>query len=551
MRFTGALRATIAILVVLAAVLLAIALLQRGSTARRSGDPVSMLEDESVLSHPTRVLQTLRGLGVDRVRLSLTWSALAPDAMSPTPPRGFRGGDPAAYPPLAWRRYDAVVKDADAEGIQLEWILTGSAPRWAQAPNSPPAERSFGAWEPSPAAYGQFVHAVTTRYDGSYIPPGSSSPLPRVHFWEIWNEPNWGPSLQPQMALHPLRIVSAPEYRRLTDAAWSALRQTGHGQDTIVIGNLSPRGVAAPPDTELAAAVDVSGPVAFTRTLYCVDSRDRPLGGNAALRAGCPTTAAESKRFALAHPALFDATAFGVHPYPIGLPPTEADRSGGDTVQFSQIPRFATLLDRLHRLYASHRRPPIYNTEFGYITNPPNPGTEYVSPSTAARYLNWTEYLTWQNPRIATTMQFLLYDPDPKPGAFGPGGFASALIAFDGKPKATFYAYRMPIFLPATRAHQGDALEVWGCARPARYAYLDTRRVQYVKIQYRARTQSRFRAVRTVWLNAGGSCYFDVRVNFPASGSVRIAWAYPRGVLHPVTPEDTTIYSRSVAIVIQ
>ncbi len=553
MRFTRALRGTIALLVLLTGISLAGLVSQRGSSARH-GDPISMLEDDAVLANPLRVLQTLRSLGVDRVRQTMAWRALSPDASSAAPPPRFRADDPAAYPPTAWLPYDALVEDAHAEGIEVDLILTGAAPAWASASNATPAERSSGTWVPSPRAYGQFVHAVATRYDGSYTPPGKASALPRVHFWEIWNEPNWGPSLQPQMALDPLRIVSAAEYRGLADAAWGALSRTGHGHDTIVIGNLSPRGVAVPPNTRLAAAVDVSGPQAFTRTLYCVDSAGRPLRGGTAVQAGCPTMAAGSNSFSVAHPALFDASGFGVHPYPIGLPPTEADQSaGGDTVEFSQIPRFAGLLDRLLGVYGSHRRLPIYNNEFGYITNPPNPGTEYVSPRTAAEYLNWAEYLTWRNPRIATTMQFLLYDPSPGPSAYGQGGFSSGLISSGGKPKATLYAYRMPIFMPVTSGPAGEALEVWGCARPAPYAYLDTHQAQYVQLQFRSRSQSGFRTIRTVRLNAAQSCYFDVHATFRASGSVRLAWSYPPGdrrLSDPATPGQATVYSREVAITI-
>ena len=102
--------------------------------------------------------------------------------------------------------------------------------------------------------------------------------------------------------------------------------------------------------------------------------------------------------------------------------------------------------------YGSHRRLSIYDTEYGYVTHPPNAGTGYLSPSTAAGYLNWTEYLTWRDPRIASTMQYLLYDPNPNPptpDVFGHGGFATGLIFYDRKLKPTFYAYRMPIFLPA------------------------------------------------------------------------------------------------------
>jgi hypothetical protein len=466
----------------------------------------------------------------------------------------FHGSDPAEYPQANWAPYDALVKDAADDGVEFDFLLSGPAPLWAAGPGRPPPRGSAGAWEPSAPAFGQFVHAFAKRYSGSYVPPGASSPLPRVRLWEIWNEPNWGPSLEPQLALHPLRVVSATAYRRLADAAWRAFQQTGHARDTVVIGNLSPRGVAVPPDNTLAAAVAVSGPLSFTRTLYCVDSDEHPLRGGVAARAGCPTTADGTKRFALEHPELFDASGFGVHPYPIGEPPTQAALRGADAVQFADIPRFAAMLDRLLRVYGSHRRMPIYNNEFGYITNPPNPGTEYVSPRVAGRYINWAEYLTWRNPRIASTMQFLLYDPNPKPDTFGPGGFASGLIFYGGKPKADFYAYRMPVFLPVTQAHSGDALEVWGCARPAHYAYLDTHRAQHVQIQFRAASSRDFRTVRTVRLSAASSCYFDIHQVFPGTGLVRLAWSYPQGdhrLLDPAAPSQRAIYSRPVKITLQ
>lgn len=553
MRSTGALRAAIALLIVLGGAAVAVALLQSGggSAPVRGGDPLSLIQDSAALTRPAVTLRTLRSLGVEAVRLDVGWSTIAPDADSPRRPPGFTAEDPADYPASTWAPYDTLVKDALADGIQIDFLLTGPAPLWATGPNRQPVQGAAGAWDPSPGEYGQFVHAFATRYSGSYVPKGASSPLPRVRSWEIWNEPNWGPSLQPQLALDPLRVVSASAYRRLADAAWSALQRSGHGDDRIVIGNLSPRGVAVPPDSKLAAAVAVSGPLAFTRTLYCVDSNDHPLAGAAALRVGCPDTAEGSRRFAVAHPALFEASGIGVHPYPIGEPPTQAAQAGHDAVQFADIPRFAALVDRLAQVYGIRRRIPIYNNEFGYVTNPPNPGTEYVSPATAGRYINWAEYLTWRDPRIASMTQFLLYDPNPAPDTFGPGGFASGLIFYGGRPKADFYAYRLPIFLPVTSGHPGDSLEVWGCARAAHNAYLDTHRPQSVRIQFRAASGGAFRTVRTVRLAAARSCYFDLHQVFATSGTVRLAWSYPRGdrrLVDPVTPSDATIYSRSVKI---
>jgi hypothetical protein len=541
--------------VLAAAAAVAVAGCSSGSVPRKPlGGPLAMFqEDAHVLAHPRSTLQTLRSLGVRVLRVNVPWASIAPDSKSPSPPSGFNASYPAAYPPASWSRFDRAVRQASADGIAVDFLLGGAAPLWANGPGAPPSERYLGAWDPSSVAYGQFVQAVATRYSGTYTPPGASSALPRVHFWEIWSEPNWGPSLQPQLALHPVRIQAAMEYRLLVDAAWSALQRSGHGGDTVVIGSLSPRGITVPPNSALAAAVEVSGPLAFTRTLYCVDSSSHPLRGRAAALVGCPTSDSGTAGFRRAHPGLFDASGYGIHPYPISLPPNEADSTNPDTVEFSQIPQLTNLLDRLQRVYGSHRQLPVYNTEYGYITNPPNPGTEYPSPATAARYLNWAEYLTWRNPRIATTMQFTLFDGGTRKNAVHNVGFTTGLLFTDGKPKATFYAYRMPLFMPTTRAGPDQPLEVWGCVRPAHYASLDTHQPQYVDIQFRTGSSGPFRTLKTVLITDARG-YFDVHVKFPASGTVRLRWSYPSDdpkLRDPVTPGQTTIYSRQVYVTVR
>jgi hypothetical protein len=557
MRCSTAFRAALgglAAAAVIAAIVVPLTVTSGGSSQPRHGDPLAMLQEYvNLLARPEPTLQTLRSIGVDVVRAQVVWGMVAPDPSSRTPPAGFNASDPAQYPAANWAPYDAVVKDAWADGVKLNFVLTGGAPQWALGQDAPPSRRSSGAWKPSAAAYGQFVQAVATRYSGRYTPPGASSPLPPVRFWELWNEPNWGVSLEPQMALHPLRIVAAPVYRDLLDAAWNALKRTGAGRDTIITGGLSPRGITVPPDTALAAAINVSSPIGFTQTLYCVDSAYRPLRGGAASQAGCPTTDTGSQRFRQAHPALFDATGYGLHPYPVSLPPTQSDSSGAGTVEFSEIPKLTSALDRIQSVYGSDKKLSVYNTEFGYVTHPPNTSTGYVSPPVAARYINWAEYLSWRNPRLATTMQYLLYDPAPGPSAFGNGGFATGLLFFNGIPKATFAAYRMPIFLPVTKSGPGHSLEVWGAVRPAQYASLDTHRAQQVQIQFRIGSIGPFHALKTVPITDPRG-YFDVPVRFPASGTVRLTWSYPPGdqrLVDPVTPQDTTIYSRPVQITVQ
>jgi hypothetical protein len=152
-------------------------------------------------------------------------------------------------------------------------------------------------------------------------------------------------------------------------------------------------------------------------------------------------------------------------------------------------------------------------------------------------------------------MQYLLYDPNPR---LAPeyGGFASGLIFYNGTRKPAYDAYRLPLFLPITTARSSrQSLEVWGCLRPAHYARLDTGRRQRVQIQYRRGTRGPFKTRRTVTINSSRG-YFDLHMAFPASGSVRLAWTYPKGdpllSQGEVDPaEGATVYSRTVKVTVR
>jgi hypothetical protein len=171
-----------------------------------------------------------------------------------------------------------------------------------------------------------------------------------------------------------------------------------------------------------------------------------------------------------------------------------------------------------------------------------------VSPATAAYYLNWAEYLSWKQPRVASTMQYLLYDPPPEATNRGDGGFSSGLEFSNGRPKPTYAAYRLPLYLPLTSTRRGRALEVWGCVRPARYAILDTGQPQSAQIQFAAGSHGAYVPLATITVADANNCYFDLRLRFPASGSIRLAYTYPTG-----SPGvgGSTVYSRTVPITVR
>ena len=437
-------------------------------SAGASGRQVSLFEDDDAMAqNPASTMQELRHLGVKMVRVNLRWSFVAPDPMSRRRPN-FNAADPNAYPPGSWRQYDGIVQAARADGIQVMFTPTAFAPLWAQGAN--PAR--YGAkydWEyafmPSANAYKQFVEAAGKRY-------------PSVRTWELYNEPNFGEDLAPQAINHSNVLYAPVMYRGLINAAWQALHATGHGRDTIIIGSLAAHGAHAPSHSRrsfgLPGAYGETPPLEFIRDLYCLNSNYRPYRGAAARVRKCPTTAAASRRFRAQNPALFKSSGFSDHPYPLGAdgstPPTTTHYRNPNFAGFSQLPNMIRALDQAQRAYHSGKRFPLWNTEYGYITNPPNKSEHFASLATQALYDNWAEYLSWKNPRIASAMQYLLYDPNPSVGTPECGGFASGLVFFPsapttggcasyapGAPKPGLSAYRMPIYLPNGRARNRGA----------------------------------------------------------------------------------------------
>jgi hypothetical protein len=359
------------------------------------------------------------------------------------------------------------------------------------------------------------------------VPAGAPNPLPRVDFWAVWNEPNYGQWLAPQATSHSTVEVGPALYRSLVDAAWSALQASGHGGDTILIGELAPRGLTIG---------DVPGnfggmvPLRFLRALYCVDSSYRPLHGSAAAARSCPRSGGG---FRSAHPALFQASAFADHPYPQAQSPVTHTWPNSGPDQYTDLPQLPVLLralDRLQGAWGSHKHFQVYSTEYGYRTNPPESGQP--NPSTAAYWMNWGEYISWRNSRVSSYMQYLLADP------LVGTGFPSGLESGRGRHKATYDAFRMPLYLPVTSTRHGRTLEVWGCVRPAHFAIADTGAQQQVLIQLQNGSRGAFKTVKTV--SVSGKGYFDVRVAFPGSGSVRLAWSD--------SLEGHTVYSRTQTI---
>lgn len=511
------------------------------SRAVASGGQEASFQDNRLLlsdpGHLSKTLQTLKVLGVDRLVISVDWNAIAPGGRRK--PRHFDGSNPAGYPAANWARYDEIAQMAPAYGMGVNFVLMGGAPTWALGSGVPSASVAT-TWRPSAAEFGAFVHAVGERYSGHYTPKGTSGALPDVTYWSLWNEPNVGASSLSPQTVNGIE-VGPSLYRSLVDAGWKSLLATGHrpSSNTILVGQLASTGHA---DPGFRLGME---PLRFVRALYCVDTGYRPLRGRAAALRGCPSTASSSRRFRSDHPALFQATGWGHHPYHLTeAPNVPSPRAFADWVTFADLPKLERALDRAQGAYGSGKRFPLYLTEYGFDTKPPQP-VNAVSPAVQAVYLNQAEYMAWRDPRVRTLSQYLLQDVPLRGAGDVFSAFASGLIFSNGAKKPSFYAYRLPIWMPAMSGRHGQSLAVWGDVRPAKL-YSHTAAAVHtagaVQIQFQRGSRGPFKTVKTVAItNAEG--YFDVGVRFPSSGTVRLAWIYPDGT--------GTIFSRHVAIVVR
>src|SRR5262249_61672297 len=94
-------------------------------------------------------------------------------------------------------------------------------------------------------------------------------------------------------------------------------------------------------------------------------------------------------------------------------------------------------------------------------------------------------------------------------------------------------------------ARRGRPLGGGGCVRRARYAMLDTGEAQRAEIQFAPRSGGGYQTLQTVLVGDGADCYFDLRLAFPSSGVIRLAYTYPPGSF---LLAGTTVYSRTVSV---
>src|SRR4051795_8310058 len=251
------------------------------SQAQAAKFELSVMQDDNLLIYSSAqnrqyALNKMKALGVDAVRVSVLWDAVAPKH------KLRNGADPKAYKAANWDKYDDLAREATARGMGIYFDVTPPGPRWTQAKANDPANQR--AWKPNARQFGRFYQAVAKRFDGTYHDENEGNGvLPRVSWWGIGNEPNQGGWLMPQARKIGGHLVptSPGIYRDMLLAGANALIRTGHSKDTINMGETAPLGV--PPQSERRPL----RPALFLRELFCLDNRLHPYRGSAAKYRKC------------------------------------------------------------------------------------------------------------------------------------------------------------------------------------------------------------------------------------------------------------------------
>jgi hypothetical protein len=230
---------------------------------------------------------------------------------------------------------------------------------------------------------------------------------PWVRYWLIWNEPNKHIWLRPTRAAIYVQHLLNPAY----DAIHSVLPHARVGG-----GVTAPRGGLG----DVAPVVWLHG-----------------------------MAAAHAKLDAYAH-----------HPYP--LRPTETPSSGGckncPSITMATVPKLLILVRRYFGLK------PVWLTEYGYQTNPPDAFLG-VPPRRQATMLGLAAMRAWRLPRVTMLIQYL-YRDEPELSRF-----QSGLVFIDDRPKAALAAFKLPF---AQMGRNGMHAVVWGQIRgggPGRKPY--------------------------------------------------------------------------------
>jgi hypothetical protein len=319
--------------------------------------------------------------GATAIKIPVFWDSIAPA----TRPSRFKPADPLE-PAYNWQGLDAELRLVRSHGLEPIVYIAGP-PDWAM-------RKLDGFQRVDPDQYRQFVLAAVRRYSGT------TQGLPRVRYWEAWNEPNKVPGRE-------FKPGAADWYRELVNAfAQSAHTVKGNA---VIAGGLAPFGIS----TAVA-------PLAFMRGLLCLSSGAKP-------HATCS---------AKVH---FDI--WSTDPYSAGGPTHHAYRR--NDVSVGDLPEMKAVLDagvHLGRIVSTQPMR-FWVTEFSWDSNPPDP--KGVPAALEGRWVAEALYRMW-SAGVSLVTWFTLRDQPVTTSPYQSGlYFRGSSLAAD-RPKPALTGFRFP-----------------------------------------------------------------------------------------------------------
>jgi hypothetical protein len=440
----------------LLALLVALAVAAPASAA----DPLRPLQtaivDPDAFSGPDADLELGRAAdaGASVIKVPLFWDSVAPS----TRPAGFAPRDPHD-PAYDWSATDRELRLVRSHGL-TPLVYVTSAPGWAIHP------LKDGFARPDPAQLGAFALAAVKRYSGA------SSGLPRVRYWEAWNEPNKIPG--------PAYKASAGSWYR---AIVNAFARSVHSQpgNLVVAGGLAPFGS----DTVVA-------PLTFMRSLLCLE------------------------------PACTDRVHFDIwstDPYTAGGPTHHAYNP--NDVSIGDLPDMKAVLDQAVREGRVVSASPVrfWVTEFSWDTDPPDPAG--VPAKLEGRWVAEALYRMWSD-GVSLVTWFTIRDRPLVVSPYQSGLYFAGSSPARDRAKPALTAFRFPF---VAFANDGR-ISVWGRT--------PTSDAGAVEVQQRV--GSGWRTVATLDANAAGVFSADLRTGrkgslravVPSTGATSLAFSLVR-----------------------
>ena len=335
----------------IAALLLALFVPSGASAAR--GMEIAVQDDASLVielprpGYREKGLKLASGLRASWIRANLQWSyVVEKDAKQRTAPANIE---------YNWTGYDALLRAAQARGMNVELSLTGPAPAWATG------NHKVGPYKPKASAFKDFARAAAEHFKGG------------VTRYSIWNEPNYVSWISP--------LKSGPKiYRGLYTAGYSAIKSVDPSAQ-VLIAETSP----------YALRKRATAPLAFLRGVTCANKSYKRAKN-------CST---------------LETDGFAHHPYDFRHKPT-FKYPGKDNVTLGTLSRLTSALSKLRKAKLlttpSGGVPAVYLTEYGYMSS----GRYKVSRSKQGSYLVQAYKIALKNRRVKQMLQFVLIHPPSK-----------------------------------------------------------------------------------------------------------------------------------------